>query len=225
MAELSRKKIIREGIVAGIIGGAAFAAGQTLAAAIMGLPPGAPWQFFASVAGGAGQMEGRLDIGTFVLGAFVHFGLSAAFGALFGLIVAAIKRPVRNNLTLELAGGAAYGLVLWAINMELIGRWLYPWYVSELNAVTQALIHAVFFGVPMATWLALRIRDVETPGVHAARHRYQTSSGDEELLRLHQWEAHNEAEHKVLSGTRLPGERPTEPRGEEGRQPPGSSLH
>jgi hypothetical protein len=210
MAEMSRKKIIREAALAGLIGGAALAAGQTLVAAATGLAPGAPWQLAASLAMGE-DVAGRLNWGIFLLGAFIHFGLATVFGALFGMVVATISRPVRNNISLELAGGALYGLVIWAINQQVVGRLLYPWYL-DFNPAVQALVHALFYGVPMATWLALRLRDVEVAGVHEARHRYQTSTGDEEYLRLRQWQVHNRAENETL-GSRVPpeGERPGGP--------------
>jgi len=220
MPKLSKRTIIWEGALAGIIGGAVFAAGQTLAAALAGMPPGAPWRFFASVAAGEEGLRGSLDFGTFVLGAGVHFGLSFLFGAFFGWIVSRIDRPVRTNLTFELFGGMVYGLVLWVINVQIVGRFLYSWYLTELNPAVQALLHAVFFGLPMATWLALRIRDVEVPGVHAARHRYQTSTGDEEYLRLRQWEAANRDVDHFTHTRQPPG-----PPQEAGRRPGSPTLH
>jgi len=204
MAQLSRKKIIREGVIAGLIGGAMLAAGQTLAAALRGLEPGAPWMLASSLALGRAGAEGRLDFGHFLVGTIIHFGLAAFFGLVFGWIVAQISRPVRNNLTLELAGGLIYGLVLWVINQEILGRLFYPWYL-EFSAPVQAVLHGLFYGVPLATWLALRIRDVEVPGVHEARHRYQTSSGDDEYLRLLQEQQFRRAETETF-GRRLPPE-------------------
>lgn len=196
MPTLSRKAIIREGALAGLIGGAVFASAQTLAAAIAGMPPGAPWQFFASVVSGGEGVYEEVTLTGFLLGAVIHFGLSTLFGAFFGWIVSRIGRPVRNDLRLELTGGLLYGLVLWVINVQIVGRFLYPWYLELLNPAVQAVVHAVFYGIPLATWLALRIRDVEVPGVHAARHRLQTSSGDEEWLRLQNWETTNRDAHE-----------------------------
>jgi hypothetical protein len=216
MAELSRKKIIRESVIAGLIGAAVLAAGQTLAAAVSGLEPGAPWMLASSVALGREGVEGRLDFLHFALGTIIHFGLGALFGAIFGAIVAGISRPVRNNLALELTGGVLYGLVIWLITQQILGRVLYPWYL-EFNAPVQALLHGLFFGVPMATWLALRIRDVETPGVHEARHRYQTSTGDDSYLRFEREREARRAQQE-LPGRRLP------PGGETGR-PGGPTIH
>lgn len=204
MAELTRKKIIRESVIAGLIGGAVLAAGQTLAAALAGFEPGAPWQLAASIALGSEGAAGRLTWGHFLLGAVIHFGLAALFGAVFGVIVAKIRRPVRNNLTIELAGGVLYGLVLWVINQEILGRILYPWYL-QFSAPVQAVLHAFFYGVPVATWLALRIREVEVPGVHEARHRYQTATGDDSYLRLQQEMRFRETQGQAL-GHHLPPE-------------------
>jgi hypothetical protein len=211
MAEMHRKNIIKEAALAGLIGGAVLAAGQTLVAAAGGLDPGAPWALAASVV--AGEQAPGLSLGRFLLGAFIHFGLATLFGALFGVIVAKISRPVRNNLTLELAGGAVYGLVIWVINQQIVGRVLYPWYL-DFNPALQALVHALFYGVPMATWLALRLREVEVAGVHEARHRYQTATGDDSYLRLQRWEARNRGEE--TAGRLPPGEE---------RPPGGPTLH
>lgn len=203
MPTLSRRTIIREGALAGLIGGAVFAAGQILAGALSGMPPGAPWQFFLSVLRGGEGIHEEVTFTAFVVGAAIHVALSLLFGMIFGAIVAQIGRPVRNSLAIELTGGALYGLVLWVINVQIVGQFLYPWYLAELNPAVQALIHALFFGVPMATWLALRIRDVEVPGVHEVRHRLQTSSGDEEWLRLRQWKLTNEGA-KRFTHERMP---------------------
>ncbi|AKU89617.1 hypothetical protein [Vulgatibacter incomptus] len=48
----------------------------------------------------------------------------------------------------------------------------------------QAAVHVLFYGVPLATWLSLRIRELEVPGVHELRHRYQTSTGAEQEFRI-----------------------------------------
>ncbi len=209
MAEMHRKNIIREAALGGLIGAAVLAAGQTLAAAATGLDPGAPWELAASVAMGEAGVAGRLDVGRFLLGAFIHFGLGTLFGALFGAVVAHISRPVRNNITLELAGGAIYGVVLWVLNQQIVGRVMYPWYL-DFNPAVQALIHALFYGVPLATWLALRLREVEVAGVHEARHRYQTATGDDSYLRMQRWQAKNLGSEDTRLGARLPppGERP-----------------
>lgn len=221
MPKLSRRWIVREAVIGGLIGGATFASGQILYAALAGFPPGAPWQLFASLLMGRGVTVESLTLTSFVIGGIIHFGLSACFGALFGLVVSNLRRRVRNDLGYELSGGIGYGLFLWLLNQQVIARLFYPWYL-DFNPAVQALLHGLFFGLPLASWLTLRIRDVETPGVHAARHRYQTSSGDEEYLRLRQWERHTlglgeEEEEVEPSGTRVPPpqqpgqERPAQP--------------
>ena len=212
MAEVTRTKMIREGALAGLISGLVFASGQILVAAAAGSPPGAPWSFSASLVLGSPGMEQPLRGLIFLLGAAIHFGLSTLYGAGFGLIVSFFHKRVRNDWAFQLTGGFAYGLALWLINIQIIGRLVYPWYL-ELNPAVQLLVHGLFFGLPLATWMGLRIRDVEVPGVHEARHRFQTSTGDEELLRLEQWESHrDEAAREVFGGKRVGpggGERPT----------------
>lgn len=219
----SRHRIVVEGALGGLIAGASLAAGQLLAAAWSGVPPGTPWQLWSSLVLGREALDGGLSLLRFVLGFVLNFGLSTAFGALFGLVVAAIRRPLRDDLAVQLTGGAIYGIALWAINYQIIGRLFFPWF-SVLNPGVQLLIHALFYGLPLATWMALTLRDLEVPGVHEARHRYQTSTGDEEWDRLqHHWKEQEEtAEESPLAPFRPPhrgGERP--PAGHPGdRQPP-----
>lgn len=222
MAVASRRRIIREGVTGGLVGGGTLAAGQLLIASIAGVPPGTPWQLWSSLVLGQGALVGDLSLLRFILGFVIHFGLSTAFGLLFSLVVAAISRPMRNDLTVQLGGGFIYGMVLWLINYQLIGRLFFPWFAA-LNPGVQLMAHGLFYGLPLATWMAMMLRDLEVPGVHEARHRYQTSTGDEELLRLqHHWDQHEEASEPQgpHPGMRLPsGAGIAEPRPED-REPP-----
>lgn len=189
----SRRRIVSEGAIGGLFGGATLAAGQLMAAAFSGVPPGTPWQLWSSLILGQGALDGGLNLGRFVLGFLLNFGLSTLFGTLFGVIVARISRPLRNDLAVQLSGGVAYGIVLWVINYQLIGRLFFPWFAG-LNAGVQLVLHGLFYGLPLATWMALTLRDLEVPGVHEVRHRYQTSTGDEEWYRLqHHFEQQEEA--------------------------------
>lgn len=184
MAQIaSRRRIVIEGALGGLIAGGSLAAGQLMAAAFSGVPPGTPWQLWSSLILGQDALVGGLNLGRFVLGFLLNFGLSTLFGTLFGLVVAAISRPIRNDLGVQLTGGVLYGIALWALNYQIIGRLFFPWF-AQLNAGVQLVLHALFYGLPLATWMALTLRDLEVPGIHEARHRYQTSTGDEEWERL-----------------------------------------
>ncbi len=73
------------------------------------------------------------------LGFGVHAALSMAFGALFALVVPAL----RTNGTVALAGGI-YGAVLYLVNFQLLGRMFFDQFLQGPNQPFELVIHVVF---------------------------------------------------------------------------------
>src|SRR5262245_29826642 len=120
--EMEKRTLIRDGLLGGLVAGAVFAAAQVLAAAMAGLPPGAPWQLSASLVMGREAFSPVMRGSVFVLGAALHFGLAAVYGAILGLISWKLGKERRNRYTTMLAIGAAYGAVLWLLNLVVASR-------------------------------------------------------------------------------------------------------
>lgn len=96
-----------------------------------------------------------------VAGLSVHICAAALFGHLFGLVASDHTRFVRDNRrdnpSLMAFLGAVAGLGIWLIDIQLMGRLFYPWFLAYPLSV--ALLHVLAFGVPLAIvfrWLRVR---------------------------------------------------------------------
>jgi hypothetical protein len=183
MRELGRERVLREGVIGGLVAGLFFAASELLGAALAGLGPGVPWQLSASLLLGGSQVSAPIRFAQFFIGGAVHFGLAALFGLVFGAISAALGKRRRNSYGFMLTAGAFYGALLWVVNFQVVARLAFPWFL-EITPASQFALHVLAYGVPLAYWVALRVRDVETPRVHRTRHAWQTPDGEEEIGRL-----------------------------------------
>jgi uncharacterized membrane protein YagU involved in acid resistance len=78
-----------------------------------------------------------------VVGLVTHATLSILFGIGFAVAAAALVR--RSSAVLPLAG-IAYGLLLYVINFQVLGRTLFPWFTDPMGPPQgfEVFIHAVF---------------------------------------------------------------------------------
>lgn len=150
-----------EGITAGLIAGVIFAIMEMVAAAMMGDPALMPVRMFASVVLGKGAMEGPLGT-ALVVGTIAHLVLSAAFGIPYGLFSGRMSDPTRTSFGRQAGLGILFGLAVWFVNFQIIARVLYPWFL-EAPQFLQAMMHALFFGLPLALIYAASERRVHAP--------------------------------------------------------------
>jgi hypothetical protein len=139
----------KEGIALGIVAGVILGLVWVGAAAATG-HPGTPLRLFASVVLGRMAME-TLPIGyAAVVGIVVHLILSALFGLLFVFIDVRLRDDVQRLWTGQAVVGAGFGALLWFINLQVIARVLYPWFLEGVEAqFLQFMMHALFFGLPL----------------------------------------------------------------------------
>jgi uncharacterized membrane protein YagU involved in acid resistance len=151
MAEENRPvggRSVGEGVTAGLIAGVIFAMMEVIGAAMMGKPPLMPFRMFASVVLGKGAMEGA--VGTaLVVGTIAHLALSAVFGFVYGLLARRQAEQGRTSFGRQAGLGIAFGLAVWLVNFQIIARVLYPWFL-ESPQVLQAMMHGLFYGLPLA---------------------------------------------------------------------------
>lgn len=148
VSESKSKRIVTEGLISGLIAGAVFAMAEVIVAAVMGMSPLMPFRMFASVVFGRGALDG-MSIGlAFVLGGIVHFVLSSVYGMIYGWFTNRLSSENRASWARQGAIGVVYGIVLWVVNFQIIARLAYPWFL-EANQVLQALVHALFYGLPV----------------------------------------------------------------------------
>jgi hypothetical protein len=95
--------------------------------------------------GPAALTTDQLDF--FMLVAIVHFSVGAAAGAVFNVLVNRFAPP---RAGVQIALGAAYGLLMWVVNFYVVIAWLQPLlvgraYVLEMMpAGVAALTHVVY---------------------------------------------------------------------------------
>jgi hypothetical protein len=153
---------VKEGIGFGIIAGILFAIAEVFAAVGMGEPAAMPFRMFASIVLGQAALMEVSAGAAFAIGGLVHLVLSGIFGLVYGLASSRLSAETRANLTRQAGIGLAFGLALWLVNFQLIARLLYPWFLGTPQAL-QALLHAIFFGLPLGLLYGAAERRLERP--------------------------------------------------------------
>jgi hypothetical protein len=151
-----------EGAMGGLIAGLLFAAAQMVVATALGGSPWAPWRLFASVLMGQQALAGAMTLGVFVVGFFVHFGLSALFGAFWGAFVGGLPPSIRDSWGGHAAIAMVFGLLLYFLNFQVLARFLFPWFLAT-DRVAQVLLHAIALGAPLGAWMTARLRPLDRP--------------------------------------------------------------
>lgn len=146
------KRSAKEGIGLGIVAGIIFAMMEMIGSAVMGNPPLMPLHMFASLVMGMDAMEAQ-GTGVLILGAIVHLVLSAAFGLVYGLVNARFSTKAQTSFGSQAGIGVLFGLALWFVNFQIIARIAFPWFLDAPQFL-QALMHAAFFGLPLALMYA-----------------------------------------------------------------------
>jgi hypothetical protein len=135
------------GAIAGLVGGFAFVLANMWYADAHGKPAIAPFLDISTVFHGSDAPNLNNAAVDVVAGLVTHFALSMAFGIVFALAVG-IFRLARMPLLL-LVAAVVYGLALYVVNFQIIGRAFFPWFVNP-NGPNQGFelwIHPVGYGL------------------------------------------------------------------------------
>ncbi|MGH2457440.1 MAG: hypothetical protein ACRDIY_01070 [Chloroflexota bacterium] len=144
-----------DGISAGLIAGATMLAAEMVASTVLGASALGPVRLFASIVLGPAALSRIYPLSTAVaVGVGVHLILSALFGVValqgLGRMGWLDAEPARL-----LAGGAAYGALLWAIDFLIVGWLVFPRF-SVVSPVWNGVVpHVVFYGLVLGGYLAL----------------------------------------------------------------------
>ncbi|MBA3380614.1 MAG: hypothetical protein H0T97_01930 [Actinobacteria bacterium] len=133
---------VARGAVAGLAAGLAFLLAEMGWATRAGLPGVAPMLDMSTIFHGtdAPTMDPALIPGDVVIGLITHLNLSLAFGIAFALLT-----PFFRNWLVLLGAGLAYGIVLYVVNIQILGRFVFEWFTSPMiDQSFQLFIHAVF---------------------------------------------------------------------------------
>jgi len=156
------------GLLLGILGSLTSFAFNLVGSLVMNQDPLAFLRVYGTVFLGARALVTE-ELDFFMLVAVVHFSIGAAGGAVFHV---AVNRWVPDRPALQIALGAAYGLLIWVVNFYGILVWLQPRlvgqaYVLELMPVWVAAVTHVIYGVtlgvlqPLGRFVPYRAQVVE----------------------------------------------------------------
>lgn len=140
------------GLLYGIAAGGVFALAELVASAVSGgtLQAAGPFRLAASVVLGQRAVAGQVPAATVVLvGLAVHLGITAFWGLLYSYLDSLMTPDVRPSSAFQSASGMLFGLLVWLIDFQFVARGYFPWFIEGLPQFFQAVMHAVFFGLPL----------------------------------------------------------------------------
>lgn len=162
------KRGLKEGIGVGVAAGIVFALAEVVVSAIQGVPALTPFRMFASIVlGGEALTATSLGV-AFVVGALVHLAISAFYGLIYGAMASSLSVDKRESYGTEAFLGAGYGLAVWFVNFQIIARIGYPWFL-DTSQLLQAILHAAFYGAPLAIFYAGAERRAHVPTTTVSR--------------------------------------------------------
>jgi hypothetical protein len=159
---------ITRGAIAGLVAGLVFLIATMGYVTTQGKPAVAPMIDISTIFHGQDEPVPNAD--NVVIGLVTHVTLSIAFGIVFALVLVLLPR----RAFVMLGAGIAYGLLLYVVNFQILGRTLFPWFTDPKGPDQgfEVFIHAVFglllgpFFIGRSRPEAMRVREaglVTTP--------------------------------------------------------------
>jgi hypothetical protein len=140
------------GLLYGIAAGGVFALAELVASAVSGggVHAAGPFRLAASVVLGQRAVVGQVPAAVVVLvGLAVHVVLTAFWGLLYSYLDSLLSPDVRPSSAFQAALGMLFGLGVWLIDFQFVARGYYPWFIEGVPQFFQAVMHAVFYGLPL----------------------------------------------------------------------------
>jgi hypothetical protein len=148
----------REGAWLGAVAGMMFAIVQLLVAVVAwGQPAIVPLRAWSSVLAGRAAFGPHQAGAAALIGLPLHLLLATGFGFLYGLFNGGATAATRRAWARQAAQGALYGLVLWLVNFQIVGRVALPW-MLDLPQRTELMMHMLCYGVPLGLMYAATTR-------------------------------------------------------------------
>ncbi len=145
--------LLARGAIAGTVGGLVFLLVTMFYVVHKGLPAVAPLLDISTIFRGSDKPV--ISQENMFAGLVLHQTLSLAFGIGFALVT----RLLRDWRTL-LVAGPVYGLMLYVVNFQILGRTAFPWFTNTHgpNQGFEVLDHALFGLVLVPFFLNLAVR-------------------------------------------------------------------
>ncbi len=154
---------IARGVVAGSAAGLLFLLANMWFAVSQGMPAAAPLYDISTIFHFAAAPDPTPE--NAVVGLVTHLTLSAGFG-----IALALLAPLLGSRARLVAGGAGFGIVLYIVNFQILGRVAFEWFQVGPNQTFELIAHAGY-GLALVPFLlgfaAARQREAATSGARA----------------------------------------------------------
>jgi hypothetical protein len=144
---------LARGVVAGIAAGLLFLLANMWYADSQGLPAVAPLYDISTVFHFTDQPDPVAE--NAAIGLVTHLALSAGFGALLAAFA-----PLFASGRALTAGAVAFGLILYLVNFQVLGRVAFEWFQEGPNQTFEVFAHAGY-GLLLAPFLAGYARAVQ----------------------------------------------------------------
>jgi hypothetical protein len=143
-------------VLAGIFGGAVFAAFEMASAAVL-MGWNAlfnPFRMIGAMLLGANALEQGYPLVTAATaGVAVHLVLSVLFATIFAAITPQFSTTAASSLS-----GVVFGVVLWLVNFYAVAPTAgWTWFPERTDPLVQFMGHAFFYGCPVG-WSLGRLR-------------------------------------------------------------------
>jgi hypothetical protein len=138
------------GLLFGVAAGVVLALAEVVLAVASGDSAMRPVRMSAGVALGPPAFTPQVSAATALLVGFgVHVVLSALSGLLYSLLDAMLTPDGRGRWEFQAAVGMLFGMFIWLVSFQFVGRGYYPWFL-DVPQFPQVVLHAVFLGLPLA---------------------------------------------------------------------------
>ncbi|ATB51523.1 hypothetical protein [Corallococcus macrosporus] len=139
------------GLLFGMAAGVVLALAEVVLAVASGDGPLRPVRMSAAVLLGPQAFTAQVADGTaLLLGVGVHLVIAAVVGLFYSVLDAWLPPDGRSRWEFQAAVGMLYGIFVWLVNFQFVGRGSYPWFL-EVPQFPQIVLHAVFLGLPLST--------------------------------------------------------------------------
>ena len=128
---------VARGTVAGVAAGLVFLVANMLWATKSDLPAIAPLVDISTIFNFDDIANPTTE--NMFIGLVTHLTLSASFGVVFALLVSLLR-----DLRLLIAGGMAFGVALYLVNFQILGRTVFPWFQEGPDQLFELFAHAGF---------------------------------------------------------------------------------
>ena len=147
----------KNGLGFGLLAGVVFAVAQCLTSWIAGEGMLRPVRYAASeVLGIRALTEPSLGL-ILAVGLGLHFAFCAFLGLAYSLLDARLSPELRPSMAHQLAVGMLFGIGIWVLTFQFMGRGYFPWFL-EVPQFGQMVLHAVCFGAPLGLLFAVAER-------------------------------------------------------------------